>query len=96
MIFSANDHTHMARALQLAQNARQIMPDSLEVQDTLIYVTLRMGLKQQALEILDRAAARAKAPTKAWFQSLRAQLGKGTPEEVLKRMEDARRTRRDS
>jgi tetratricopeptide (TPR) repeat protein len=86
----------MDYALQLAQNAGQIMPDSLEVQDTLIYVTLRMGLKQQALEILDRAAARSKPPSKAWFQSLRAQLGKGTPEDVLKRMEAARRERRDS
>lgn len=81
-------------ALQLAQNAVQILPDSEQTQDTLLYVTLRMGLKQQAMEILDRASARSRTTAKAWYQSLRAQLAKGTPEEVLRRMEDARRERR--
>jgi tetratricopeptide (TPR) repeat protein len=50
----------MDYALQLAQNAGLIMPDSPEVQDTLIYITLRMGLKQQALEILQKLKQRAK------------------------------------
>jgi tetratricopeptide (TPR) repeat protein len=81
-------------ALQLAQNAGQILPDSDEIRDTLVYVSLRMGLKQQAIEILDRAAARSKSPTRDWYQSLRAQLRNGTAEEVLRRMEDARRERK--
>lgn len=83
-------------ALQLAQNANQILPDSEEVQDTLIYVTLRMGLRQQAMEVLDRASARSRTTARAWYQSLRAQLAKGSPKDVLRRMEEARQVRRES
>jgi tetratricopeptide (TPR) repeat protein len=81
-------------ALQLAQNAGAVLPDSDEVQDTLIYLSLRMGLKQQALGILERAASRSTSSSKAWFKSLRAQLSKGTAEEVLRRLEEAQRTRK--
>lgn len=87
---------HLEYALQLAQNAGQILPDSDEVRDTLVYVSLRMGLKQQAIEILERAAARSKDPVRNWYQSLRAQLGQSTPEEVLRRMEDARSQRKST
>jgi Flp pilus assembly protein TadD len=81
-------------ALQLAQNAESVLPHSEEVQDTLLYVTLRMGLKQQALEILDRAAARSRTESKDWFRSLRAELAGGSTEQVLRRLEVAQRGRR--
>jgi Flp pilus assembly protein TadD len=81
-------------ALQLAQNAEAVLPDSEEIQDTLLYVTLRMGLKHQAMEILDRAAARSKAESKAWFKSLHAELAGGGTEQVLRRLELAQRSRK--
>lgn len=81
-------------ALQLAQSADSVFPQSEEVQDTLVYVTLRMGLKQQALEVLDRAAARSKEPAKGWFRSLRAELARGTTDQVLRRLEEAQRGRK--
>lgn len=81
-------------ALQLAQNAESVLPDSEEIQDTLLYVTLRMGLKHQAMEILDRAAARSKTESKAWFRSLHAELAGGTTEQVLRRLEVAQKGRK--
>ena len=77
-------------ALQLAQQAAQLQPQSLEIQDTLTYVYLRMGMKQQAMGMLERMIPRAAAEQKAELQRLRRQLQSGEPLLIARELEQAR------
>lgn len=77
-------------ALELAQQAEKVIPASAEIQDTLTYIHLRMGMKQQALTSLDRLLARATGEARRPLEGLRAQVSRGETEAARRRMEEDR------
>lgn len=80
----------LSYALQLAQQADRILPGSAEVQDTLAYVYLRLGMKQEAAGVLARMERSAPPGQRAQVASRARRSQTAEAPAVVKEMEQER------
>lgn len=80
----------LEKAMEYAQQALRMMPGSLEIQDTLLYTQLRLGLPQQARATLDTMIARAPEARRAPLRQLAQHLDHGRLAEARAAMEGER------
>jgi len=80
-------------ALQLAQQADRMMPNSPEISDTLIYIHLRSGTPEQALTLLDRIQTKAPPADRPYWTKVSQEVRKGRVDAAAQFMEQTRDAR---
>jgi tetratricopeptide (TPR) repeat protein len=83
-------------ALQLAQQAGRVLPGSEEVQDTLAYVYLKMGMRAEAAEVFDRLAQALPPARRGELQNRARQIRARDVQQTARDMELARDRRAET
>ena len=86
----AREGRELNYALQLAEQAGRLLPGSAEVQDTLAYLYLRLGMREKAVEAFDRMIAHAAEERKQPLLTLRAKTQRGELQQAARLLEEAR------
>ena len=86
----AREGRDLPYALQLAEQAAQLMPSSPEIQDTLAYLYLRQGMREKAVEAFDRLIALAAKDRRRSLEELRGKVQRGEIEQVARLLEASR------